>query len=146
MLDVLPIIDGSDQVELYVKEGNTEAKVSPVPPGRSGQVIQLDLSAQLRPEVSMLRQNYPNPFNPDTWIPYQLSEDGDVEIRIYAVTGQLVRTLNLGNRPAGFYTDKAKAAYWDGRNATGESVASGIYFYSIQASDFTATKKMIIMK
>ena len=93
---------------------------------------------------TVLYPNYPNPFNPDTWIPYQLREDLDVAIRIYNAAGQHVRMLNLGHKPAGFYTEKAKAAYWDGKNEAGEQVSSGIYFYTIQAGDFTATKKMVI--
>ena len=93
-----------------------------------------------------MAQNYPNPFNPDTWIPYQLSADSHVEIKIYTSTGRLARTLNLGRKPAGFYMDKQKAAYWDGRNEAGEHVASGIYFYSIKAGDLKTTRKMIITK
>ena len=94
-----------------------------------------------------LMQNYPNSFNPDTWIPYQLAEDVGVAIRIYDVTGRLVRALDLGHRPAGFYTTKDRAAYWDGKNEAGEQVSSGIYFYIIQAGgDFTATRKMVIAK
>jgi parallel beta-helix repeat protein len=91
-------------------------------------------------------QNYPNPFNPDTWIPYQLQEDSDVVIKIYTSTGRLVQTLSLGHKPAGVYSTKDKAAYWDGRNEEGEKTASGIYFYNIQAGDFTATKKMTIVE
>ena len=98
------------------------------------------------PERMRLLANYPNPFNPDTWIPYELAEDAHVEIRIYALTGQLIRTLALGHKPTGFYTDKSKAAYWDGKNEAGEQVASGVYFYTILAGDFTATKKMVVAR
>jgi len=91
-----------------------------------------------------LAQNYPNPFNPETWIPYQLAGDVDVIIRICDVTGKLISTLDLGHKPAGAYITKDKAAYWDGKNEAGERVASGIYFYSVQAGGFTATEKMII--
>jgi hypothetical protein len=98
------------------------------------------------PKHSVLLQNYPNPFNPETWVPYRLSTAGDVKINIYNVTGQLVRTLELGHREAGSYTVKERAAYWDGRNATGERVASGVYFYNIQSSSFHATKRMVIVK
>ena len=94
----------------------------------------------------MLGQNYPNPFNPDTWIPYQLRKDANVVIKIYTTTGQLVRTLSLGHKPAGFYTGKEKAAYWDGRNEAGEHVSSGVYFYSIKAGALTATRKMVIVE
>ena len=98
------------------------------------------------PKHSVLLQNYPNPFNPETWVPYSLSTAGDVKINVYNVTGQLVRTLELGHREAGSYTVKERAAYWDGRNATGERVASGVYFYNIQSGSFHATKRMVIVK
>ncbi len=91
-----------------------------------------------------LLQNFPNPFNPETWIPYQLAEDVDVKIRIYDGAGHLIRTLNPGRKPSGFYTNKEKAAYWDGKNESGEPVSSGVYFYTIRADDFTATKKMVV--
>ena len=100
----------------------------------------------LYPDETALLHNYPNPFNPETWIPYQLSEPADVRIRIYAASGVLVRTLVLGYQPAGIYEYRSRAAYWDGKNAMGESVASGVYFYTFTAGDFTATRKMLIMK
>jgi len=98
------------------------------------------------PNSTCLYQNYPNPFNPDTWIPYQLKEDAYVVISVYTPTGQLVRTLNPGYKRAGFYTDKEKAAYWDGNNEAGEIVASGVYFYSIKAGDFTGIQRMAITR
>ena len=98
------------------------------------------------PEETVLLHNYPNPFNPETWIPYQLAEPAEVTIRIYATSGVLVRTLVLGYQPAGIYQYRSRAAYWDGKNEVGESVASGIYFYTLTAGDFTATRKMLIMK
>ena len=104
------------------------------------------LLALLTPERTALLTNYPNPFNPETWIPYQLSEPAEVTLRIYAVSGTLVRTLNLGHQPAGIYHQRSHAAYWNGKNELGESVASGVYFYTLIAGDFTATRKMLIMK
>ena len=98
------------------------------------------------PEETALLHNYPNPFNPETWIPYHLAEPAHVTIRIYAANGTLVRTLALGYQPAGIYQYRSRAAYWDGKNAVGESVASGVYFYTLTAGDFTATRKMLIMK
>ena len=100
----------------------------------------------LIPKETALLANYPNPFNPETWIPYQLSKSTEVTITIYAVDGQIVRRLALGHQPAGIYQSRSRAAYWDGRNAFGESVASGIYFYTLTAGDFTATQKMLIRK
>lgn len=98
------------------------------------------------PRETRVHQNFRNPFNPDTWIPFELSEDARVKIEIHDVTGRLVRTLDLGHRPAGYYLEKSKAAYWDGRNEAGESVASGIYFYQFTAGDFSAMKRMVILK
>ena len=104
------------------------------------------LLALLIPEETALLPNYPNPFNPETWIPYQLSEPAEVTLRIYSVNGVLVRTLALGHTPAGIYQSRSRAAYWDGRNSLGESVASGVYFYTLTAGDFTATRKLLIQK
>ena len=104
------------------------------------------ISWAMPPENSALSQNYPNPFNPETWIPYELAEPASVVVDIYDAKGQLVRRLVLGHCPAGLYTSRTRAAYWDGRNEAGEYVASGAYFYTIQAGGFTATKKMVIAK
>ena len=98
------------------------------------------------PETTALLMNYPNPFNPETWIPYQLSKSSQVNIYIHSVDGKLVRTLKLGHLPAGIYHSKSRAVYWDGRNELSESVASGVYFYTLTACDFTATGKMFIRK
>jgi predicted double-glycine peptidase len=98
------------------------------------------------PAETSLLPNYPNPFNPETWIPYQLAKPADVNVSIYAADGKLVRTLALGHKQAGIHQNKSRAAYWDGKNAQGEPVASGIYFYTLKADDFTATRKMLIKK
>ena len=90
--------------------------------------------------------NYPNPFNPETWIPYQLAEPGDVNLTIYDIQGRVVRALDLGHQLAGQYQTRSRAAYWDGKNAFGEPVANGLYFYTFTAGDFTATRKMLIRK
>ena len=100
----------------------------------------------LIPNETALLRNYPNPFNPETWLPYQLSEPADVTFSIYSVNGILVRTLSLGYQAAGVYRHRSRAAYWDGRNAHGEPVASGVYFYTLTAGDFIATGKMLIRK
>ena len=100
----------------------------------------------LTPKETALLANYPNPFNPDTWIPYHLSEPADVKVHIYAADGRLVRMLPLGHQSAGIYESRSRAGYWDGRNALGEPVASGVYFYTFTAGEFTATRKMLIQK
>ena len=98
------------------------------------------------PSETQLLRNYPNPFNPETWIPYQLSKPADVTLTIYDIQGSVVRSLDLGHQRAGMYQTRTRAAYWDGRNAVGEPVASGVYFYTLTAGDFTATRKMLIRK
>ncbi|MFC1718547.1 leucine-rich repeat domain-containing protein [Candidatus Poribacteria bacterium] len=139
--------DSGDAVVYDNQMGDDEDADSATAIGGGNIKIHKDGSAApAKPSDFALLQNYPNSFNPDTWIPYQLSEDADINIRIYNTAGQLMRTLNLGHRPAGFYTDKPKAAYWDGRNEAGEQVSSGVYFYTIQAGDFTATKKMVVAR
>ena len=104
------------------------------------------LLAALTPTETDLLPNYPNPFNPETWIPYHLAYASDVTLTIYDATGAMVRQLDLGHQPAGFYTARNRAAYWDGRNGNGESVASGIYFYQLRAGDYTAMRRMVIVK
>ena len=104
------------------------------------------LLAALTPKETVLLPNYPNPFNPETWIPYQLAAPAAVTLTIYATDGKVVRTLSLGHQPVGIYESRARAAYWDGKNEFGESVASGVYFYTLTAGDFTATRKMLIKK
>ena len=99
-----------------------------------------------RPDETVLLANYPNPFNPETWIPYQLANSTDVQINIYNTQGLLVRTLRLGHQSAGYYTSRSRAAYWDGRNALGERVASGIYFYQLQTEETSIVQKMVISK
>jgi hypothetical protein len=93
-----------------------------------------------------LLQNYPNPFNPETWMPFVLHEATEVEIRIYNVPGQLVRTLQLGRKAPGIYLNKAQAAYWDGTNDDGEAVGSGIYFYQMHAGSNTFVRKAVLLK
>ena len=93
-----------------------------------------------------LLQNYPNPFNPDTWIPYQLAEAAEVKMKIYDTHGLMVRALAIGYQPAGLYQSRSRAAYWDGRNKHGESVASGIYFCTLTTGDFATTQKMSLSK
>ena len=104
------------------------------------------LLASLLPEKTALLPNYPNPFNPETWIPYHLAKPADATVHIYAAGGTLVRTLALGHQVAGIYQSRARAAYWDGKNEVGESVASGVYFYTLTAGDFMGTGKMLVVK
>ena len=100
----------------------------------------------MHPDVTALLPNYPNPFNPETWIPYHLAHTANVVLTIYDTKGVIVRRLDLGHQTAGIYQSKSRAAYWDGRNSFGERIASGLYFYTLTAGDFTATRKMLIRK
>ncbi|RKU10466.1 hypothetical protein C6503_19775 [Candidatus Poribacteria bacterium] len=100
----------------------------------------------VRPEQTLLLPNYPNPFNPETWIPYQLANASDVLITIYDTKGTVARTLALGHQAAGYYANRNRAAYWDGRNSLGENVASGVYFYQLQAGEISSMRKMVILK
>jgi len=98
------------------------------------------------PPITQLEPNYPNPFNPETWIPYRLAKDAFVTLTLYEMRGNVVRTIDVGHRRAGVYVSKDKAIHWDGRNEKGERVASGVYFYTLTTDDFTATRKMLILK
>ena len=97
-------------------------------------------------QETKLLPNYPNPFNPETWIPYQLSEESTVTVKIYDVGGHLVRTIEAGLKPMGYYLTRERSVYWDGRNEDGERISSGIYFYTLNASDYTETRRLMIVK
>ncbi len=113
---------------------------------KRGFLVLEQLLAALTPRETELLSNYPNPFNPETWIPYRLSEDAFVTLTIYDSSGQVVRSLDVGHRIAAAYENRSKAIHWDGRNDLGEQVASGIYFYTLTAGDFSATRRMVILK
>ena len=102
--------------------------------------------AQQSPAKTVLLANYPNPFNPETWIPYQLSKSAKVSLTIYNVKGEMVRQLALGHKAAGSYLSRSRAIHWDGRNESGEKVSTGVYFYRLTAGDFSATRRMLIIK
>jgi len=116
------------------------------PTFQRGILVLEQLLAVSTPTQTMLLPNYPNPFNPETWIPYQLSEAAVVNITLYDVRGRVVRSLDFGHQAAGYYRSRSEAAYWDGKNTLGEQVASGVYFYTLTAGDFTTTRKMLIQK
>ena len=140
---ILEILTAAD-VELWL----TQAQHTNLTDATSqrGILMLQQLLAALIPKETSLLPNYPNPFNPETWIPYQLSEPAAVTLHIYAVDGRLIRTLALGHQPAGMYHSDNRAVYWDGKNEIGEAVASGVYFYTLTAGDFSATRKMLILK
>ena len=130
---------------------NTEGKTSSlildnVDLSNSLTITKINGSVTVLPSKSMLLQNYPNPFNLETWIPYQLASDSLITISIYDAKGGLIRTIAFGNKDAGVYTTKDRAAYWDGRDSLGQEVASGVYYYVLRTGNFTATRKMVILK
>ena len=106
----------------------------------------VELESNPVPDLTRLLQNYPNPFNPETWIPYQLSQDSEVKIRIYDVGGLLVRSMEVGFQEAGTYSSREKAIYWDGKNQHGEQISSGVYFYSLELGEESQTRRMVILK
>ena len=145
------VVQVGDVVEVRVigTDGNFESQtlsVKVTPEHLANAVLSVRLDSIGQPVRNLLLQNYPNPFNPETWIPYQLSEASLVSVSIYDTTGQLVRTLSLGFQSAGFYNSRERAAYWDGRNALGERVASGIYFYQLTTPSFQQTRRLVILK
>ena len=130
---------------------NTEGKISPlilehVQLSESLSIKKINGLVTIFPSESRLYQNYPNPFNPETWIPYQLASTSPVTLNIYDMKGHLIRIIDLGQRAAGVYVSQNKAVYWDGRNGVGQKVASGIYFYTLEADKFTDTRRMVIVK
>ena len=141
--DILEISADSPNPRIGVKPVHHIVTIDDVKTSR----VQLEpLIAYEIPSDTELLPNYPNPFNPETWIPYHLANDTDVSLSIYDMDGALVRELDLGYQRAGYYTDRSRAAYWDGRNAVGESVASGVYFYQLRAGDYSQLRKMVILK
>ena len=93
------------------------------------------------PTKFALYQNHPNPFNPTTGIQYDVPRDAHVTIAVYNLLGQKIRTLVDAKLPAGSYR-----AIWDGRDAFGRQMATGVYIYRMEAGDFTAVRKMVLMK
>ena len=129
-----------EQIDLLIATGDRS-------PAAMRTLIYLQqLIATARPEQTQLLANYPNPFNPETWIPYELATDTEVRLTIYNTHGVVIRTLQLGHQSAGYYVGRDRAAYWDGRNAYGEQVASGIYFYQLETDAMSSMRKMVILK
>ena len=145
------VVEVGDVIELHVvgPDGNVEShtvRFNVTPEHLANAVLSVRLDGIGKPKGDLLLQNYPNPFNPETWIPYQLSEDSPVSVSIYSASGGLVRTLSLGIQSAGFYNSRGRAAHWDGRNSNGELVASGAYFYRLSTPSFSQTRKLAIVK
>jgi len=145
------VVKVGDTLEVTVsdKNGNIASEkfsFEVTPNSLANALLTVNLDGIGEPNGNLLLQNYPNPFNPETWIPYQLSDAGPVSISIYDATGGLVRKLTLGHQSEGFYHNRGRAAYWDGKNTLGESVASGIYFYKLETPSFQQTRQLVILK
>jgi hypothetical protein len=150
------VISINDILQIEVMISDSQLKVSPViyqvtsTDIRDGLISLPDLVAYQVPEYSALGRNYPNPFNPETWIPYQLATDSQVELTIYDSSGLPVRKIQLGYQTAGHYITRQRSAYWDGRNEIGETISSGIYFYVLKMDSAvesrTFSQKMIVIK
>ncbi len=145
------VVEIGDAMELRVvgPDGNVESQTfrfDVTSEHLANAVLPVRLYGIGKPSQNRLLQNYPNPFNPETWIPYQLAEDSDVSIQIYDASGRQIRSLSLGYQSAGFYNSRGRAAYWDGRNAVGEQVSSGVYFYHLKTPTFRQTRRLLILK
>ena len=145
------VVRVGDMIELRVigPNGNVESQtltIKVTPDNLANALLSVKFDSIGKPLQNKLLQNYPNPFNPETWIPYQLSEDSPVSVSIYNTTGKVIRTLSLGIQSAGYYNSRGQAAYWDGKNTLGESVSSGIYFYQLTTPTFQQTRRLVILK
>ena len=141
--DMDPVLNEAD-VRQWLKQAQQLGLTDPV--SLRGILILEQLLVAFRPTETALLANYPNPFNPETWIPYHLAEDADVQVTIYDANGTLVRHIDLGHQSAGYYANQRRAAYWDGNNQRGEAVASGVYFYTLSTAGYVKTRKMTIQK
>ena len=145
------VVEVGDVIEVRAIGPDSNVESHPLnfkvtPEDLANAVLSIRLDSIGKPKLTQLLQNFPNPFNPETWIPYQLETSADVVLHIYDPAGGIVRTIDLGFKGQGFYMTRTRAAYWDGRNNLGEQVASGVYFYSLHTPEFSATRKMLILK
>jgi hypothetical protein len=147
-----PVVQVGDTLRLTLTDitsgkpiGKTDHIITPDDIRKAYTTLHLTFDS-IDPMHTQLLQNYPNPFNPETWIPYQLAQPADVTLTIYDTKSMLVRQLDLGYQQAGYYADRVRAAYWDGRNHSGEPVGSGVYFYQLRAGDYSTMRKMVILK
>ena len=139
------VIKVGDDLEIKASADRIRYRVTEEDITNAGAIVNMQTRDYL-PRQSQLLQNYPNPFNPETWIPFQLAQDSTVTAKIYDLTGKQIRMVELGHIPAGNYVESGKAIYWDGKTEAGELVSSGTYFYQIDAGDYRATRKMVILK
>ncbi|MDP7278714.1 MAG: FlgD immunoglobulin-like domain containing protein, partial [Candidatus Poribacteria bacterium] len=139
------VVHPQDWIEIQTENTRWRYRVTGQDLQQAFAVVSLNKQIQI-PNQTRLLQNYPNPFNPETWIPFQLSQDSQVVVSVFGVKGNLVRRLDLGWMIAGNYLEANRAIYWDGKSETGETVASGTYFYQIAAGDYSEIRQMVILK
>ena len=141
------LADGSGMKNLTNHPDNdTDARWNPQFELRSVEPQSKYFTTLGRIKRTSLMQNFPNPFNPETWIPYYLADNAAVTVRIYNIKGELIRSIDAGIQASGTYASRQRAVYWDGKDNTGQAVASGVYFYQLLADDFSKTRRMVVMK
>ncbi len=141
-IDFLHLAAGSDLIDAGVDLGMPfNGKAPDLGAFETADLSEVNVSATLIPAIFRLDQNYPNPFNSTTVISYQLSAFCQIDIKIFNVAGQLVRTLLVSEQTAG-----AHAVIWDGRDNLGQPISSGIYLYRLQAGDKVKTRKLMLME
>ena len=146
-----PDTNGIYSAEISISEHNTALngvkRVLVTATDAMGNSTQLIVTSSLNNRyTTALLPNFPNPFNPETWIPYHLGTDADVVMNIYDARGDMVRQFHLGFQPAGTYETRSRAVYWDGTNDFGQTVATGVYFYTLTTNDYSQTRKATILK
>ncbi|HIB85672.1 TPA: hypothetical protein EYO57_00435 [Candidatus Poribacteria bacterium] len=132
---------------IQVRMGNQRWRYRLSPQDLENAFAHLLLTEDLRlPNQTTLLQNYPNPFNPETWIPFHLAYDSQVNIEIFTIDGRRIRSMDLGIMPAGKYIDRQQSIHWNGRTDVGERVSSGIYYIRLWTDEVSAMRRMVILK
>ena len=139
------VVEVGDRLEIRLGSERLYYRIQPNDLDRASARVDLK-PIDFLPHQTRVLQNYPNPFNPETWIPFQLAEDGLVELEIFDLAGERIRSLDLGLVEAGKYLQPNRAIYWDGRSELGEWVSSGVYFYRLRTDQQTQNRKMVILK
>ena len=140
------LANGLFGVFLWGVDNPPEVPTAVDPRAKAGSTWAQVKGAALTPGQTAFLPNYPNPFNPETWIPFDLRAAAKVSISIHDAEGRLVRGLELGERPAGAYRTRDRAAYWDGRNEQGELVSSGVYFAEMIVGGRRSARRIALRK
>ena len=140
-----PIVEMDDRVEIQIGRYRWHYTITDSDLENAFAQVMLNDAIAI-PNHTRLLPNYPNPFNPETWIPFQLADDANVQLNIFEVSGNHVRSIDLGLTLAGSYVDRHRAIYWNGRTDLGEHVSSGIYFVQLMTNNTSETRRMVILK